>query len=275
MTDPVDPAINADMQTEATNATFTFGSPNENVTYECALDGGLLVPCAGTSKSYTNLQTGSHEFEVQAVDVAGNRDPSAATISWEIGDITPPVVTIDTGPGGTASGGTTNAQIANFTFSVVETGSVVLRCSLDGAEFRVCTSPKEYLAEELAAANNGIIDGLHTFEVEALKHDLLVPADAPAMWEWTIEDIDAPTVTIQGTPPAEIAEGTPFELTLTSNDPTADFECSINGADFAGCASAPPANVASLSLDPGLNTVAVRAVDQAAIPNMSARSRSR
>ena len=174
-------------------------------------------------------------------------------------------MTIDTGPGGTASGGTTNAQIADFTFSVVETGTVVLRCSLDGAEFRVCSSPKQYLAEELAAVNNGIIDGLHTFEVEALKHDLLVPADAPALWEWTIEDIDAPTVAILGTPPAEIAEGTQFELTLTSNDPTADFECSVNGAEFAGCASAPPGNVASLSLDPGLNTVAVRAVDQAAI----------
>ena len=51
MTDPVDPEINVDMQTEATRATFTFGSPNENVTFECALDGGLMVPCAGRRRA--------------------------------------------------------------------------------------------------------------------------------------------------------------------------------------------------------------------------------
>ena len=258
--------MGVDFQTESTSASFTFSSPDSGVTFECALDEGAMLPCQ-SPKSYTGLQSGAHDFAVQAVDAAGNVDPTPAEYGWEIGDLTPPVVTIHTGP--TAVSGaeeTTNDQTATFTFSV-DDAAAVLQCSLDGGEFRVCSSPKTYTAEQLAAAS-GIVDGPHTFELQAVKHDLLVEADAPALWEWTIVDIAPPDTTIQTTVPAELQEGVPLLLTFTSDDPTANFECSLDGADFGGCASAPPGNTYELDAPAGPHTLAVRAVDLAATPNV-------
>ena len=265
--DTVVPDMGVDLLTESTSASFTFSSPDDNVTFECALDEGAMLPCTSPT-SYTGLQSGGHDFAVQAVDAAGNVDPTPAEYGWEIGDLTPPVVEIQTGP--TAVSGaeeTTNAQTATFTFTVDDT-EAILQCSLDSGEWRVCSSPKEYTAEQLGAANNGIVDGPHTFEVQAVKHDLLVEADAPALWEWTIVDIEAPTTTIQTTVPAEIQEGVPLLLTVTSNDPTANFECSLDGEAFSSCAGAAPNNTLELSEPHGPHTLAVRAVDQAAVPNV-------
>jgi len=34
--------------------------------------------------TFNNLATGSHTFEVRAVDTAGNKDPSPATLTWKV-----------------------------------------------------------------------------------------------------------------------------------------------------------------------------------------------
>ena len=270
--DSVVPDMGVDFQTESTSATFTFSSPDSGESFECALDAGAMMPCT-SPVSYSNLQAGAHSFEVQAVDAAGNRDPTPAAYDWEIGDLTPPVVEITGGPT-LVSGAeeTTNAQTATFTFTV-DDPAAVLQCSLDGAEFRVCSSPKTYTAEQLAAAT-GQVDGAHTFDLQAVKHDLLIEAE-PALWEWTIVDIEAPTTTIQTTVPAELAEGMPLLLTLTSNDPTANFECSLNGRGVQRLRVRAARQHHELSRAAARN-VAVRAVDQAATPNVDATpSRSR
>ena len=61
-------------------ARFTF-SANEGASFTCSLDGAAFAPCASPSV-YSDLQPGWHTFAVQAVDAAGNTDPSPAESRW-------------------------------------------------------------------------------------------------------------------------------------------------------------------------------------------------
>ncbi len=78
---PADPANN-------TSANFTFSSPGDAAaTFECSLDEGAFSACA---VPYV-LAEGPHTIAVQAIDLAGNVDPSPATYAWTI-DVTAPTV---------------------------------------------------------------------------------------------------------------------------------------------------------------------------------------
>ena len=203
--------------------------------------------------AYTGLGLGSHDFEVRAISAAGTADPTPASYGWEIGDMTPPVVTIQSGPAAT-----TEATTATFEFTV-DDPEAVLQCSLDGAPLAVCTSPKTYTEADLRGAN-GDAAGAHTFEVTAIKQHLLVDA-TPVVHEWTVVDNTDPTTTILTHPDAEILIGTPAVFTFSSNEPASEFECSLDGVAFAECAS-PPQNRAEFGgLAAGEHTVRVRAVD--------------
>ena len=261
--DAVEPAIPApDFQTESTSATFTFSANQAGVTYECSLDEVAPQPCT-SPQEFSGLLPGDHDFEVTAIGAGGARDLTPATFSWEIGDLTAPVVTITGGPT-TASGGETEATSATFTFTVDEADptDMVLFCSIDGSvpSATGCASGKTYSEADIRAANDGELAGPHTFEVYAEKPNLLAPI-AVAAWEWTIVDLTAPAApTIVSGPLAEIPLGTPASFVFSSNEADAVFECSVDGAAYEECA-APPDNTAELSLDAGVHTLLVRAVD--------------
>jgi len=76
------------------------------------------------------------------------------------------------------------------------------------------------------------------------------------VYTWTVEAPVPPETSIVLAPPAntELATAT---FTFSSNDATAEFECSLDSATFAGCD--PPVELADLA--PGEHTFAVRAVD--------------
>ncbi|WP_225409064.1 adventurous gliding motility protein AgmC [Stigmatella hybrida] len=69
--------------TPSTDATFTFSSNEEGVTYECSLDGGDFVPCTNPV-TFPGLAEGGHVLEVRARDAAGNVDDSPATWTWTV-----------------------------------------------------------------------------------------------------------------------------------------------------------------------------------------------
>ena len=52
-------------------------------TFECSLDGSPFQACSSAA-GYTGLATGAHEFDVRAVDAAGNIDPTPAAYTWSI-----------------------------------------------------------------------------------------------------------------------------------------------------------------------------------------------
>jgi hypothetical protein len=71
-------------------ATFEFHA-DEPSTFQCKLDGGVFEPCS-SPKVYTSLASGGHNFEVKAIDGAGNVDPSPASRSWTAQQNTAPTI---------------------------------------------------------------------------------------------------------------------------------------------------------------------------------------
>lgn len=239
-----------DLQTESTEAAFTFSSDQPDATFECSLDLAPFAVCA-SPVTLTDVPYGAHEFQVRARSPLGTAvDLTPALYAWESGDMTPPVVMILSGP--TAVSGPTEVTTdttAAFTFSA-DDPDALFQCSLDGSPLVFCASGVTY---------TNLLAGAHTFEVGATKPNLLVEGVA-AVWEWTILDETAPETAILSGPPAEIGLGTPAAFTFASNEPDASFECVLDGAAFAACA-APPENAASFSEPAGSHTLLVRAVD--------------
>ncbi|MEZ5099866.1 MAG: hypothetical protein R3C15_08760 [Thermoleophilia bacterium] len=217
---PVDP-------TGATSAQFAFGA-SDAAGYACALDGAPATACDGGAASYTGLVEGRHQLTVVAFDQAGNASPPASH-AWTV-DRTPPQTTIGSGPSGVA-----NERADAFTFTSSEPGSA-FTCRLDGQAFASCTSPFAFA---------GLADGAHSFQVTAI--DAAGNADpTPASRAWTV-DTSLPQTTLLAGPSGTTGD---VQAVFRFDSPLAraTFECSLDGADYASCAS--PLTVGPLAAGP-------------------------
>jgi hypothetical protein len=163
--------------TTATDATFAFSSSEPGSTFQCRLDGASFALC-GSPKSYSGLAAGTHTFDVRAIDVAGNTDPTPASRSWTISTVTapPPDTTITSSPPSSTT--STSASFA-FTSTV---SPATFQCQLDGSAFAACASPTSY---------TGLAAGSHTFNVRAVDSTGNVDP-TPATWTWTITSSSGP-----------------------------------------------------------------------------------
>jgi hypothetical protein len=171
---------------------------------------------------------------------------NSATVTITDNDVVVPDTLIDSGPGVE-----TNSSSANFTFISNVVGST-FECSLDGAAFAACTSPKTYIT--LKAGN-------HNFKVQATAGGITDPT--PANYNWTI-DIKAPNTTINSSPPA-LTNNPRATFEFTSTEPGGTFQCSVDDGAFAPCAS-------PFTTDPlgdGKHAFQVRALDLAGNPDKS------
>jgi uncharacterized repeat protein (TIGR01451 family) len=66
------------------SASFTYGSNETPVTYECSLDHGAWQPCT-TPDVISGLSDGDHHLDVRATDAAGNTDSTPAGWDWTVG----------------------------------------------------------------------------------------------------------------------------------------------------------------------------------------------
>jgi alpha-tubulin suppressor-like RCC1 family protein len=195
--------------TNSTSATFGLSSSESHSTFTCKLDAATST--CGSTKSYSGLSAGTHNFSVTPTDQAGNVG-SPTTYTWTV-DLTPPQTTINTQPAAA-----TRATTASFTFSSSETGST-FQCKLDGGAFAACTSPKSY---------SGLTNGNHMFSVNA--KDAAGNLDAtPATSQWLV-DLVAPTTTV---PAARFHAGT----TLTSSIPVQVYWTGTDPSPASGIAS--------------------------------------
>jgi uncharacterized delta-60 repeat protein len=232
-----------------TAATFTFASGDASAAFECSLDSAPFAACTNGA-SFTGLAEGMHLFEVRARDAAGNADGSPASRSWSI-DTTNPNTTVSSGPAVISP-----ETGAVFVFSSSEGGTFM--CRLDAAPAAACTSPQSYVT--LGA-------GAHSFSVYAI--DAAGNADAsPATWSWTI-DITAPDTSLSGGPTGSVAQ-TAATFSFTSPDAGATFECRLDGAAYAPCAS--PQTLSGLSSS--AHVFDVRAKDAAGNVDPTPASRS-
>src|SRR5215218_345759 len=145
-------------------STFTLAKQDSSqsvtatVSYDAATNKAALDPSSDLDPgaTYTATVKGG---SVGAKDLAGN--PLGADKAWSFSttaapppptDTTPPGTTIDSGPSGTIT-----VAEATFAFSSNEADST-FECSLDGAAYSTCTSPRSYAK---------LSNGSHTFDVRA------------------------------------------------------------------------------------------------------------
>jgi Ca2+-binding RTX toxin-like protein len=177
--------------TTSRDASFGFISSETGSSFRCRVDGGAWEACT-SPKSYVGLADGSHTFEAEATDAAGNRDTTPASRAWTI-DATAPDTVITGGPSGTVT-----SRDANFSFFANEAGAV-FACRLDGGAWETCTSPKGY---------SNLAFGSHTFEVRA--SDAVGNTDAtPDARTWTIEVAASPPPPPVVTPPPPVVTPPP------------------------------------------------------------------
>ena len=176
----------ADLVAATTNEFVVYGGGEFGLNYECSLDGEGYKPCDKVddrfaTQTYAGLSHGEHTFRARAVDGGGNADQTPASRTWTV-DSTPPETTITANPPSVS-----DASPAVFSFaSGGEADFEGFECSLDGAPFAGCSSPKEYA---------GLADGNHVFRVRSA--DALGNRDAtPAEYAWTVDTTapDAPGI---------------------------------------------------------------------------------
>jgi hypothetical protein len=204
--------------------------------FECQLDAGGFTACSNP-KNYTGLSAGAHTFSVRAIDNVGHVDPAPANWTWTVDTVSPNVTFTAKPPA------LTNQRRATFAFSADKVGSS-FECSLDGAAFTACSSPKVYA---------GLGNGPHTVAVHALWLGLIGP---PSLYSWTV-DFSAPQTTIGSAPPAASTSAA-ATFTFTGSEPSA-FTCRLDGAGPSPCTS--PKTYTGLG--DGEHTFRVQAVDRA------------
>jgi hypothetical protein len=245
--------------------TFTFTGSDEGVGvdhFECSLDGASFTTCTSPIK-FSNLADGSHTLELRAEDKAGNEGPTPTAFIWTI-NTTPPNTTINSVTNGNKNTVTNNSNsksnIVTIAFAATEAVANLdhFECSIDNSGFANCTSPFRI--------PNLLSDGPHTIKVRAVDNSGHEDS-SPALYAWTV-DTSAPTTNITSATdgnknPISADAGTPstamiFTFSGTDTGVGLDrFECSLDGASFATCASP----IQFDALGSGAHKLLVRAVD--------------
>jgi hypothetical protein len=165
----------------------------------------------------------------------------ALTVGSAFGAAAPPAPTVTSGPADP-----TNQTSANFTFTDSNASATFL-CSLDGATFTACTSPKSY-AGPLAA-------GDHNFKVQA-KVGTGTSSATEYRWKIDLTPPAAPSITAKPTNPSNNTSPV-FSFT---GEAGATFLCKLDSGSFVACSS--PQTYAG-PLSAGSHTFSVEAKDAA------------
>lgn len=100
--------------TNSTKASFGFSSFETGATFQCSLDSSAFEFCT-SPKEYTSLSSGSHTFQVQAVDAACNViAPTPASRTWTVDTAAPTVGTVTPPANGTTRVSRSTTVTATF-----------------------------------------------------------------------------------------------------------------------------------------------------------------
>jgi hypothetical protein len=149
--------------------------------------------------------------------------------------------TITSGPSGA-----TSATSATFAF-VVGTRGDTLECSLDGAAFATCTSPKTY---------SGLRDGAHAFQVRERTRAGQV-GDA-ASRSWTV-DTQAPPAPQLVQKPADPSSAKDATFAFADGEANVTYLCQLDAGSSVACANP----VTFKRLADGAHALSVKARDAA------------
>jgi len=142
-------------------------------------------------------------------------------------------------------GGVTRNTSATFAFVANQIGAT-FEASLDDAPFTAAASP---------ITHTNLAQGAHVFAVRA--RDLAGNAGLPSFHFWTIDSTPPDTQITSG--PGSVVSSPSQTVTFTSDDPTAIFDCLVDGSFIPACRSPWTVNLAA----EGIHTFTVTARDPA------------
>lgn len=167
---------------------------------------------------------------------------AVGSVAW-VAVAAPPVKapTITAGP----SGSTTQTSAS---FSFTNSSGLTFQCSLDGAAFAACTSPKSYAGP--------LAQGSHTFQVRS--RNSAGQLSSATSRSWTVDTVAPPAPQIASGPSGLVAsKDATFKLTDAEAGVT--FLCKLDAAAYATC----PATKSYGNLAQGAHTFSVQARDAA------------
>ncbi len=273
MTAPSAPLIvQAPHDPSGASALFDFTATEAGTGFECRLDLGQWVTCAGPV-SYSGLSPGKHTFDVRATDTAGNLS-GTTTYTWAV-DAGIPSVNISSPSGGrtyndagynsgcgTAAGdicGTASDPQGNLASVDVSIQRESTQLYWNGTTFSSATTV------HLPATGSG--SWSYTFPASALAGGETYTVAARAHASAGLTAVDSVTIAFDRTPPTAptitsgptgTTSGSSDTLTFTA-EAGARFECQLDTGTWAACTS--PKTYQSLT--DGQHSFAVRAVDTA------------
>jgi hypothetical protein len=186
----------------------------------------------------TDSFVGTEDFEGDSRAGAGNPDVGA--------DERRPAVVPQTTITGTPSSSGTDPSVTFYFGS--DDAAATFSCEVTGvlpALPVACTSP---------FTSSVLPDGLYTFSVTATN--ATGPDPTPATFQFRV-DRTAPGTAIAGS--ALTNDSTPAFALSAAGEPTATFQCALDGAAFTAC----PASYVAPALTAGVHTLRARAVDAA------------
>ena len=238
-----------DEVTDSTSAQFVFSSNVPGSVFKCWLD-GEITDCT-SPVSYSNLAGGEHLFAVLATSPGGHTSLQWEEWEWIVGD--------------TVGADHDHPQRARLhdrgDARRVRRSAPTSRTSRSRARSTARTPCRA----RRRSSSRGCTPGEHRLEVIATSPPLLdrfgVPIEPdydeiPAVYEWEILDTIAPNASIDWGPRATTSSLIAV-FGLSSDDPTAMLECSLDGGGFNECE--PVAEFTDL--DRGPHTLQVRARD--------------
>jgi hypothetical protein len=126
-------------------------------------------------------------------------------------------------------------------------GSLSYQCSLDGATFTACTSPKTY---------SSLATGSHTFQVRAKRSSGELSTAASHTWVIDRTAPPAPQITSK---PASLSTDANPSFAFTDAEAGVSYRCKLDGGSFTDCSN--PKTYSSAGQ--GAHTFSVAAVDPA------------
>ena len=209
--------------------------------YECKLDNGDYLPCS-SPRTLSNLADGSHTYSVRATDNVGLVS-EPATHTW-VQDSTAPTVEFTQTPNAIE-----NSNSATFAFREVAGGIANFLCSIDGAAYVACTSPRVV---------NNLADGNHNFRVIGV--DGVGNQSSPIAYNWLV-DTTPPTISLSQHPQA-IENSNTARFGFVAQDQGSgvkEIQCRLDGAGYTPCAASMDFN----NIAQGTHTLRARSQDNA------------
>jgi hypothetical protein len=266
--------------TSSTSATFSFTGAPSGGSYQCKLDAAAFAACT-SPKTYTGLVTGSHTFQVLAVD-KNKKQSTPVSFTWTV-DATPPVVSSMA----RVSASPTNASSVQWTVTFSEsvtgvdaTDFALVKTGITGASNAVSVtgSGAVYTATMASTGstdgsvglnlvdNDTILDGLGnklggagagngSFTGQVYTIDRTPPVNAPAITSGPSGLVNSSSAT--------------FSFSSSESGVTG-FRCQIDAGPVQVCAS--PATFSGLP--DGSRTFTVRAADAAGNVGSAAATRT-